>query len=109
MRTADFWLVHQAHPFQFLLMNLVDYVTSEIGLFRYKLPKTTSTHRQYVEIALISGYLVSMDFIKTQRDKISTMQPIPCSVTLERFRAITRHASEITLKLNSLFKFTFHV
>ena len=34
------------------------------------------------------------------------MQPIARSVTLERFGAITRHASEITLTLNSLFKLT---
>ena len=78
-------------------MNVVDYVTSKIGLFRSKLylPKTTSTHRQEVEIVLISGNFVSIDFIKTKQDKQSTMQPIPWSVTLERFRAITRHASEI--------------
>ena len=108
MQTADFCLVHQTHPFQPLFMNVVDYVTSEIGLFRNKLylPKTTSTRRQYVEIALISGILVSIDVIKTKQDKLSTMQPIPWSVTLERFRAITRHASEITLTLNSLFKLT---
>ena len=90
-------------------MNVVDYVTSEIGLFRYKryLPKTTSTRRHYVEIALILGNLVSIDFIKTKQDKQSIMQPIPWSVTLEKFRAITRHASEITLTLrNVLFKLT---
>ena len=108
MQTADFWLVHQAHPFQPLFMNVVDYVTSEIGLFRYKLylPKNDVNAPSIIEIALISGYLVSMDFIKTKQDKLSTMQPIQCSVTLERFRAITRHASEITLTLNSLFKLT---
>ena len=76
-------------------MNVVDYVTSEIGLFRYTLylPKATSTRRQYVEIALFS-----IDFIKTKQDRQSTMQPIPWSVT--------RHASEITLTLNSLLKLT---
>ena len=53
-------------------MNVVDYVTSEIGLFRYKLylPKRTSTGRQVVEIALISGYLVSMDFHENKTRQI---------------------------------------
>ena len=89
-------------------MNVVDYVTSEIGPLQYKfyLPKTTSTRRQYVEIAFISGNLVFIDFIKTKQHKQITMQPIPWSVTLDRFRAITRHASELTLTLDSLFKLT---
>ena len=89
-------------------MNFVDNVTSEFGLFRYKLypPKTTSTRRQWVEIALISGNLVPFDFIKTKQHIQSTMQPIPWLLTLDRPRAITRHASELTLTLISLFKLT---
>ena len=49
-------------------MNVVDYVTSEIGPFRYTLylPKTTSTCHQVVEIALISVYLVSIDLHKNK-------------------------------------------
>ena len=52
-----------------ILINVVDYVTNEIGLFRYKLfkpKKTTSTCRQLVDIVLISGYLVSIDFQKNE-------------------------------------------
>ena len=86
-------------------MTVLDNVTNEIGLFWDKLylPKTTSTRRQQVEIAFISGNLVSIDFIKIKQDKQSTMQPILWSVTLERFSAITRHANEITLTPNDFF------
>ena len=37
MQTTDFCLVYKTHAFQPLFMNVVDYVTSEIGLFRYNL------------------------------------------------------------------------
>ena len=49
-------------------MNVVDYVTCEICLFRYKLnlPKMTSTRRQVVEVALISDNLGSNDFHKNK-------------------------------------------
>ena len=41
------------------------------GFFVQTIPaeKTTSTRRQMVENALISGYLVFMDFHKTKQDK----------------------------------------
>ena len=63
-------------------MNVVDYVTSEIGHFRYKLylpkKKPKSTRRQVVEIALILGYLVSIAFHKiktrqTQHNEANTV------------------------------------